>query len=268
MISKVNCLKMMLMGALLGMSAGCASTTEEGAIGVDRKQLMLVSSEQMQQVSADAYEKMKTEAKGKGQLDRNAAQVQRVQAVANRLIPQTGVFRKDAPGWKWEVHVMTSEEVNAFCMPGGKIMFYTGIIEKMKLTDGEIAAIMGHEMAHALREHGREQMSREMLKQYGVGMLVNFGVLNENYAQMVDTVSALTISLPHGRNQESEADEMGLELMARAGYPPQDSVTLWQKMSQQGGGTLEILSTHPSDEKRIARLQELIPKVQPLYHKM
>ncbi len=259
--------KLVLVSFTLGFAA-CSSTTEEGTVGVDRQQLMLVSSEQMQQVSIDAYEKMKAEAKAKGSLDRNAAQVQRVQGIANRLIPQTVVFREDARAWPWEVHVITSDEVNAFCMPGGKIMFYSGIIDKLKLTDGEIAAIMGHEMAHALREHGRERMSREVVKQYGIGLLVDFGVVNPKYGSVVDTVAALTVSLPHGRGQETEADEMGIELMARAGYPPQEAVSLWQKMASQGGGTLEILSTHPSDEKRISRLQELVPKVQPLYRKM
>lgn len=244
----------------------CATSTEKGAVGIDRSQLMLVPSEQIIASSAEAYEQTKRDAASKGQLDRDAALLQRLQLISKRLIPHTAIFRKDALSWQWEVHLITSKEINAYCMPGGKIIFYTGLIETLKLNDAQIAAVMGHEIAHALREHGRERMSEEIIKQTGLAALAASGKVDQKVVAGLAVLSSVVVSLPHGRGQESEADEIGTELMARAGYNPREALELWKKMgSISDGKPPEILSTHPSDATRLRNIQSLLPKLVPLY---
>lgn len=246
----------------------CVSTTEGGQIGLNRKQLLLVSSSEIEAQSGKAYEQVKKEAQQKGILDQNVNQLNRVKKIAQRIIPNVKTFREDALKWKWEVHVQTSDELNAYCMPGGKIMFYTGIIDKLSLTDNEIAAIMGHEMAHALREHGRERMSEQIIKMGLLQLGVKSGVINENYAGALVALSEVMIGLPHNRGQESEADIVGLELMARSGFDPREAISLWRKMSSSGGAKPpEFMSTHPSDETRIKNIQSRLSRVMPIYEK-
>ncbi len=248
--------------------AGCQSvqTTQPGAVGVERRQNMLVSSDTVNRSAEKAYAQVLAEAQKKGQLNRDAAQLQRVRAIASRLTPQTGAFRADAPGWKWEVNVITSKDVNAWCMPGGKIAFYTGLIERLQATDDEVAAVMGHEIAHALREHGRERASQAMAQSIGisvVGALLRVPGVGQDLTQ---TVIDLTFNLPNSRTDEMEADRIGVELAARSGFDPRAAVTLWQKMQKLGGGQPpQFLSTHPSHATRISDLQDYSAKVMPLY---
>lgn len=245
---------------------GCTSTTSTGAVGVDRQQLLLISNEQVLQLSAQSYNKSIQEARARGVLDTNKAQVNRLKNISNRLIGQVGSYRPDAARWQWEVHTIKSDQLNAFVMPGGKIMFYTGIIERLNLTDDEIAAIMGHEMSHALREHSRERLSREYATQTGIGVAASIFGLSQGQAELANLAGDFGLSRPHSRTQESEADRIGLELMARAGYNPQAAITLWQKMQRASQGEPpQFLSTHPSSTNRIAELQALMPKVMPLY---
>jgi predicted Zn-dependent protease len=209
---------------------------------------------------------MMAEAQKKNALDRDAAMVARVRAITQRLVSQTATFRPDAAKWEWEVHVISVEEVNAWCMPGGKMAMYTGLIQKLNATDEEIAAVMGHEIAHALREHSREQVSRQMGTQMAIGIagaLLGVGDLGQSIA---GTVADVTLNLPKSRTAEQEADRIGVELAARAGYDPRAAISLWQKMQKLGGSQPpKFLSTHPSHEDRISDLQNYAAKVMPLY---
>ena len=255
-----------LSAAAIAPIAGCSSTTNAGAVGADRKQLLLVSSEEILQLSNQAYLETINAARAKGKLDTNYAQVQRLRRIANHLIPQTAVLRPDATSWDWKVHAITDNQINAYVMPGGKIIFYTGIIERLNLTDAEIAAIMGHEMAHALREHSREKASHGVATSSAIGIAASALGLSSGQAQLVGLAGDLGLNLPHSRTQEAEADRIGLELMARAGYNPNAAISLWQKMQASGGGSVpQFLSTHPNSANRISNLQALVPTVMPLY---
>jgi predicted Zn-dependent protease len=246
---------------------GCetVTTTAPGSVGVDRTQTMLVSEAEIEQGAVQAYTAELDKARQQGQLNADAAQSQRVRSIAERLIRQTPVFRPDAAKWDWTINVQKSDQINAYCMPGGKIMVYSGLIDKLKLSDAELATVIGHEMAHALREHSREAASR-MRAEQGLGALAQIAGVDAGVVGLAGTVTQLTFDLPHSRVQESEADRIGLELMARAGYDPHAALTLWQKMGQANqGGTPAFLSTHPSDSSRLATLQSLLPRVLPLY---
>ena len=243
-------------------------TTQGGVVGVERRQTMssLISASQVDQSAAEAYGQVISEAGKKNQLNRDSAQVERVRTVARRLIPNTAAFRADAPRWNWEVNVITSPEVNAWCMPGGKIAVYSGLLTKLDPTDEELAAIIGHEIAHALREHGRERASEQVAQRLGVSVLSMALGLGDQGAQLTQTLLDVTLSLPHSRTHETEADRIGVELAARAGYDPRAAVSLWQKMTKLGGGKPpEWLSTHPSDQSRTRDLQDYSERVIPLY---
>jgi predicted Zn-dependent protease len=272
MFKKFKIAKRLALVTVLGSLSivGCQSvkTTSGGTVGVDRTQRMspLISEQQLQAGAATSYAQVLQTEQGKGHLNTDVAMTNRVRAIAARVTPTTSVFRPDAPGWKWEVNVIQSDQLNAWCMPGGKIAFYSGIITKLQLTDDEIAAIMGHEIAHALREHGRERASEQVT----AGLLVNVGVAAAGGGKAAMDMAGLaynvTVGLPNSRTHETEADRIGIELAARAGYDPHAAITLWQKMAKvSGAGGPGFLSTHPSPESRIKDLEGYAVRVQPLY---
>ena len=251
----------------LGLAA-CATTTKDSVSGVNRSQFMLLPSGTVDKMSAQAYAQSLGEAQKKNALNADPAMVARVRGIANRLIAQVGVFRPDAAQWKWEVNVEKNDQLNAYCMPGGKIMVLSGLVEKIKATDDELGAVIGHEIAHALREHGRERMSQAYVQQFGLQALASFvtGSAGGAITQAAGMGSQLFFAMPNGREQEREADKMGLELAARAGYNPDAAVTLWEKMGAQSkNAPPEFFSTHPASANRIADLKALAPKVRPLY---
>jgi predicted Zn-dependent protease len=248
---------------------GCQTvqTTRPGAVGLTRKQHMIVSEQTVEQAAAKAYAQQEQEAQAKRALDTDPALTARVRQISRRLIAQTGAFRPDAPGWNWQIHTLRTDELNAYCMPGGKIMVYSGLVDRLHLTDAELATVIGHEMGHALREHARERISQEYVKQIaitGAAVLTGAGQVAVDLASAVANVS---YQLPHSREQEREADDIGLELMARAGYDPHAAINLWEKMmkANASSGTPQFLSTHPASQNRIKDLQRLVPRVMPLY---
>lgn len=258
-----------LAGAFIGLSlVACSAvqTTEPGTVGVQRTQYMMIPASELDSAAAVAYREELEQARRSGELNRDASQLRRVRTIAGRLVPHTAVFRPDAPGWSWEVNVRQSEEVNAYCMPGGKIMVYSGLIERLEASDAELAAVIGHEMAHALREHSRERISREYAQQLALAGVATVAGAGDRVLELANIVSTVTFQLPHSREQEAEADRIGLELMARAGFDPRASLSLWQKMRRVGGTRgPEFLSTHPSGATRLDDLRKLIPSVLPLY---
>lgn len=261
-------LPLLLAALLLLASCTTVQTTQGGTVGIGRTQRMAVSEEQVEQAARQQYSEVLADARQKGTLNRDAAQVSRIRSIARRLIAQTAVFRPDAGSWQWEENLIAAPEVNAWCMPGGKIAVYTGLIEKLRISDDELAAVLGHEIAHALREHARERASQQVgtdLASAGaeiLGAIYGIGGLG----RVASTGLQLGIGLPNSRLHETEADRIGVELAARAGFDPRAAVSLWQKMAQvDNGAPPEFLSTHPSRESRISDLAEYAQRVMPLF---
>lgn len=243
---------------------GCANTTSSGAIGLQRSQLLLVSSETMNAQAAKGFQQLSADALSKKKLNTNPAMTQRVRRIGNDLIAHVGVFRPDARNWAWEINVFESDQINAFCAPGGKIGVYTGIITQLNLSDDELAAVMGHEIAHALREHSREQASQKAIS----GLITSTVAAATGLpGELMDAGSQMLVHLPNSRSMELESDVIGLELMARAGYNPRNASSIWKKMMQVSSGKNgpAFLSTHPAGDQRIAELDAYVPKVLPLY---
>ncbi len=239
---------------------GCQANPVSG-----RKQLVLVSEEQAQSSSAQAYAQTLDEAQKKGKLSTDAVLNARVKRITDRLIVQAGQMYAPSRQWNWSVAVLDEPTLNAWCMPGGKMAIYTGIIHKLKLTDDEIGQIMGHEIAHALLGHGRERMSRAIAMQGGI--LLGSAVAGRDLSGLTP-VADIALTLPNSREGETEADRYGIELAARAGFDPRAAVQLWEKMSTaSGNGPPQFLSTHPSPTNRMQALNALVPQMMPLYER-
>ncbi len=250
-----------------GVSALAPAWAQEGVdVGKQSRFTKLVSAEQVEAAAQQQYTQMMRQAQAQRALaPADHPQVVRLRAIAQRIIPFAGAWNPRAQQWRWEVNLIGSRELNAFCMPGGKIAFYFGILQQLQLSDDEVAMIMGHEMAHALREHARERMGKNMATNGAIELgaaLLGLG----NMGRGIANIGGQLLSLTFSREDESEADLVGMELAARAGYNPQAGVTLWQKMGQASkGAPPQFLSTHPAGPTRIRDIERTLPRVQGLY---
>ena len=233
----------------------------------------LVPADQVERQAALQYRETLAEAaKQQALAPADNAQLKRLREIAQKIIPFANEWNPRVSHWKWEINLIGSNQINAYCMPGGKIVFYTGIIKTLNLSDDEIAVVMGHEMAHALREHARERMGKSTATQ-GLarlgGLLASSWLgIDPNLADAVAQGGANLLTLKFGREDESEADLVGMELAARAGFDPRAGVTLWQKMAAANkGAPPQWLSTHPSSSSRISDMEASLPQVMPLYER-
>jgi predicted Zn-dependent protease len=252
---------------LLGLGAAGPALAQEGVdVGKNSSFTKLVPAEQVEKAAAQQFAQMQSQARQQRALaPDDHPQLVRLRYIAKRIIPYTTAWNKRAAQWKWEVILLGGAQINAFCMPGGKIAFFWGILSKLQLNDDEVAMIMGHEMAHALREHARERMGKSFATRGALEIgaaLFGLGDVGRLAAGMGEQLLSLTFS----RSDESEADLVGMELAARAGYNPAAGITLWQKMGAASkGAPPEFLSTHPAGPTRIKDIEANLPKVQPLY---
>lgn len=264
-----------LLSLALAGSPAFAAQDEASSDGVKVEKMSrlrtLVPEATLEAAAVQQYNDIKQQAKQQGALaPPDHPQVQRLRAIADKLIPHAVRWNPRAAQWQWEVSLIGSKQINAFCMPGGKIAFFHGILSELKLTDDEVAIVMGHEMAHALREHGRERVAKSGLasvgsKIAGIGLSALFGIDPDLTMAATGGVANLTM-LKFSRDDEIEADLVGLDIVARAGYDPRAGVALWQKMELLNkGGTPQWLSTHPAGKNRIAEMQKHLPAVMPLY---
>jgi len=252
-----------LLAAAAATAAPVFAQVDVGGASSMRK---LVPAETLERSATQQYAQVLAEARAKGALaPDNHPQLRRLRAMAAKLIPYTGQWNPRASGWQWEVNLIGSKQVNAWCMPGGKIAFYTGILDNLKLTDDEAAMVMGHEMAHALREHARARLAKSQATDIGLRL----GAQLLGLGQVGDLAAGLgsqLLTLKYSRDDETEADLVGLEIAARGAYQPEASVDLWKKMmAANGGGGPGFLSTHPAGPERIRQLEANVPKVQTLY---
>jgi predicted Zn-dependent protease len=254
--------------ALVFTGVAIAQTTQPDTRGVKvgnasilRK---LVSAEKLEQAAEQQYSQLTRSAFQKGALaPENHPQTVRLRKIAQDLLPHSYKFNERAKDWRWEVNMIGSKQINAFCMPGGKIAFFQGILEILKLTDDEVAMIMGHEIAHALREHARERAAKSTLTNLGIGAAA---ILIGGNAGQLAQLGGNLLTMKFSRSDETESDLIGMEIAARAGYDPRSGVSLWEKMSAaQKGAPPQWLSTHPASSTRIETIKSNLKDVMPLY---
>ena len=259
----------LLAGSVLGAGPAWGQPQEDGLradVGRESRFTKLVSAEQVEGAAVQQYAQMLGQYQQKGAVvPASHPQVVRLRAIAQRIIPFCTAWNGRAAQWRWDVNLLNDAQVNAFCMPGGKIAFYAGILVKLQLSDDEVATIMGHEMAHALREHARERMGKTMATRLGAGLVSSVLGLG-NLGDAALNMGAQLLTLRFSREDETEADLVGMDLAARAGHDPAAGVTLWQKMmAASQGAPPQFLSTHPAGDTRIRDIQSKLPKVQPLF---
>lgn len=250
---------LLLLVALLLISCATSPT--------GRRQFMIVSEDSAIASSKQAYTEMLKPYAEQGKIDNDPALKARVYRITGRLIAQAIEMRPDTKDWEWSIKIIDDPEtVNAWAMAGGKMALYTGLVDKLNASDDELAQVLGHEIAHALAKHSAEKMSVAMASTIGV---VAVGVAAENKGLALTgaaLAASLAVKMPNSRAAESEADEIGIVLAAKAGYDPRAAITLWQKMATVGGnGPPEFLSTHPSPENREKKLAALVPSMMPYY---
>lgn len=259
-------MKALLFGLLaLLVLAACAENPVTG-----RREFVVVSEEQAIRSSAVAYREMMGQLEKKNQVESGTPRAARVRAIADRLIAQAARLRPGTASWPWEIKVIDEPKtVNAFAMAGGKIGVYSGMWETLKASDEELAQVLGHEIGHAVAAHTRERISLAMatglVSSVAAVAIARDSATRDLALSGLEMGAALAITLPNSRQSESEADAIGIELAARAGFDPQAAVTLWERMGKQGGTPPEFLSTHPSPENRRQRLQALAEKLEPVY---
>lgn len=253
------------LSALLCLN-GCATNQMTG-----RSQFMLVSEKAAIAQSTQAYSSMMSSLDKDGKVSLDEPLNNRIRGITDKLITQAVRYRPEVKDWSWSVKVIDDPKVvNAFCMPGGKMAMYTGLIEKIQPTDDEVSQVMGHEIAHALASHGAEKMSVQLASNIAVAAIAASGRTRQSQQSRYDAASLAAlaiINLPNSRQAESEADKLGIELAARAGYDPRAAVTLWQKLMRASGSSskFDFLSTHPASEKRIEALAALEEPMMKIY---
>jgi len=248
------------------VSAQQAETREGVNVGENSRIAKLVPAEKLERLATEQYGQMMRAAASKGALlPPEHPQVQRVRRISAQIVGQSQRFNARAAQWKWEVNVVNDPQINAFCMPGGKIGIYTGILEKLKLTDDELAMVIGHEVAHALREHARERAAKGTLTEVGAGLVTSILGLGD-LGRMAVGAGAQLVTLGFSRGNETDADVVGLDVAARAGYDPRAAIRVWEKMGAASkGAPPQWMSTHPASTTRISEIRKHLDETLPLY---